>query len=699
MKPDLEKLTRIITEEMKEAVGQASETLSTARAELKNAYLGVPLEMDTRRREGGWSTAQDRSVLETVEWAKPSLLRVFASQDEIVRFEPRRPDSEAAAEEATDYINQVVFGAGAFQTVYDLITDALYQRVGWAKVWWDENTEIFSQERDGLTREEALAWIISQPPAALEGLTAETYSGPDGAPLYRVKSESREDRSGVKLAALPSERVLWSAEALDIASARFVAHWEDKTRAELKAEGYSEAQLDELPDDGQTYPETDAQNRINEDQSDSGKRTDGKIYRVYEAYIREAGANGPERWKAVFAGDGDKVTILNAEKWPMDRPPLFPVSSVPMPHSVAGLSLADLVLDLQRIRTELFRQLLDGLACGNQGELVINRETKEDRVDMDQILNRRLGGIYETFGKVNVLPLPVATNTVSEAAAAVALTDKIKESRTGVGQQLQGLSADALQNTATGAQIMDEAVNQRLELIARILAENFFKPAAGYALKLMIRHQSGQLQRFIKGRFLTWNPRTWDPLMEVKVTVGLGSGNQGRRVSGLTQIMALQEKIVGFLKTDSPVRMTHIIHTAHKLAQALGFESPEQFFGTTEAAQESEQRIMAREQQGGGQEDKTPEQQLVELEVKQGQARLENRQKEAEQKLALDQQKAAQDFELRKMELEAKILLDQADRAAKNKLAAEQAKTDAELAVLKKTLEAAPPPAPVELNL
>jgi hypothetical protein len=695
-----EKLTQIIREEMKSAVGQPSETLSRARAELKGAYLGEPLTGDDLRRQDGWSTAQDRSVLETVEWAKPSLMRVFASQDEIVRFEPRRPEGEAAAEEATDYINQVVFGAGAFGVVHDIITDALYQRVGWAKVWWDEDTEIFSQEREGLSEAEALAWLLSQP--SLDNIEVTKSPGPDGALLYRVKSETREDRSGVKVVSLPSERVIWSAEALDIASARFVAHWEDKTRAELEAEGYPKAKLDELPDDGEKYPEMKIQTRVNEDQADASDRENGKLYRIYEAYIRTAGAKGPERFKVVFAGPADKVLILSAEDWPLDRPPLFPVSSVPLPHSVAGLSLADLVLDIQRIRTELFRQLLDGLALGNQGELVVNRERKEDKFDYDQFMRRRIGGVYETIGKVVVTPLPVSTN-VSEAAATVALTDKLKESRTGVGQQLQGLSADALRNTATGAQIMDEAVNQRLELIARILAENFFKPVAGYTLKLMIRHQSGPLQRFVKSRFLTWNPREWDPLMEVKVTVGLGSGNQGRRVSGLTQILALQEKIVGNLKTNSPVRLTHIIHTAHKLTQALGFESPEQFFGTVQGAQESEQQILTQAQQGAGQEDQTPEARLLEMEIKKGEAQVVNRQKEAEVKLALDQQKAAQDFELEKAKLQAKIMLDQAKVAAENQLAAEKAKADAELAVLKETLKAAPTvsaaPAPPEVVL
>jgi hypothetical protein len=236
---------------------------------------------DARRREGGWSTAQDRSVLETVEWAKPSLMRVFASQEEIVRFEPRRPGGEAAAEEATDYVNQVVFGNGAFKTIHDLVTDALYQRVGWAKVWWAEDSETVSRDREGLTEEEALAWLLSQ--ESPDDVQVGFYPGPDGAPLYRVKAERREDTSGVKVMALPSERVIWSAEALDIAEARFCAHWEDKTRAELAAEGFSRAQLDELPDESEKYPETRVQTLVNEDRADAAGREDDQIFRVYEA--------------------------------------------------------------------------------------------------------------------------------------------------------------------------------------------------------------------------------------------------------------------------------------------------------------------------------------------------------------------------------------------------------------------------------
>ena len=73
----------------------------------------------------------------------------------------------------------------------------------------------------------------------------------------------------------------------------------------------------------------------------------------------------------------------------MDRPPLFPVSSVPLPHDVAGLCLADLVIDVQRLRTEISRQMLDGLALGNMGELVARHLNKSAEIDDDQFLRRR----------------------------------------------------------------------------------------------------------------------------------------------------------------------------------------------------------------------------------------------------------------------------------------------------------------------
>ncbi len=651
-KTDTEALKKAIRTEMGNAVGRSGETLSNARTSLKSAYLGEALAGDKARRECGWSTYQDRSLLETVEWAKPSLLRVFAASDEIVRFDPNRPDQEQAAEDATDYVNKVVFGGNAFGMIYDIVSDALLQRVAWGKVYFERAESLDVREFSGLSRDEALATVLKYGPEAVE-VEAEQSQKDGQEPVYRVKVTLRRDKSAVKVVSLPSERVLWNEDALDIENARFVAHWEDRTIASLRAEGYDEALLEELSTEDDRYPETQVQDAVNSDGAVDFEARPGSMrqVRVYEAYIlMPAGkGQGVQRWRVEYVGEAQ--TILKAEPWTMPRPPLFPVSSVPLSHQPAGLCLADLVMDIQLLRTELSRQLLDSLALSNQGEFIVQRRSRSDEIDMDQFLSRRVAGVYELFGDTTVFPLPTDSRAASEAGAALGLTDKVKEMRTGIGQQIQGMSADALQNTAAGAIIAEDAVNQRVELIARILAEMYFKPVAKYVLLLVSRYQNKPMQARVKGRFFQWSPAEWDPEMDVQAAVGLGTGNRGRQSGSLQAVIGLQAQIMKSLGTISPVKVSHVMHACHKLAQSMGFSAPEQFFGSMEDAKKAD------EAQANQPPQPSPE----------------------EQKIQLEQQKAQADIQLDREKAMANIMLERAKLAANAQLKAEQIKADQQL--------------------
>ena len=697
MKITVESLEKAIRQEMETAVGKRAETLSTARAALEAAYLGSPLEMDDARKEGGYATFIDRTVMETVEWAKPGLLRVFASSDEIVRVEPRRPEHEQAAADATDYLNQIVFGQAMFTPIFNVISDALLQRAGWWKVWHDDDPARVPVVYTGLSEEEAYALMLRHGDMA----SVELSRGKE--PSYSVTVATDDPASapgGVRIICLPPERVVYNQDALDIASARFVAHWEEKTLAELRRMGFDSDILDGMAEDNETWPETQIRNRINDDDADadSGRTGDMKTVRLYEAYIvmeqhepatghkangsllDGAGAQSCEqlsapamherslcnkpkrvpyqslserRFKVDFAGsDANSVKVLRAEPWAMPRPPLFPLSSVPVPHKPIGLGLADLVMDIQRLRTELSRQMLDGLANANQGELHVNKRNTAARIDYDQLLNRRIGGIYESEGEVTIQPFPADSAIVAQAAAALQMTDKAKETRTGVGQQMEGISADALQGTATGASIYQEAANERLELVARVIAETLFKPVASYALLLVSRYQNKPLQYRLKGRFFQWNPATWDPAMDVRVAVGLGTGNRARHASDLRQVISLQAQIMERLGKNSPVRLAHFITACHKMAQSLGFESPEQFFGTVEDAKKAEEAMM------NAPPSPSPEMKKMEMEQQKAAASIQLEQQKAQAKFALEQEKNRVNAALKAKELNAEQELD-----------------------------------------
>lgn len=597
------RIRRIIQEETDRCAGSSGSQLSRERADLKRRYLGYGYNIDAERKDRGLSTYVDRTVLETVEWAKPALMRVFTAGDEIVRFDPKNPDEEEAANDATVYVNQVVFGRNMFKLIHDVLTDGLYQRVGWCLAHCPKETKQRVYQYSGLFREEALA-LLSDPMGRLgafgpDDVDVQSYMTPDGM-QYDVTIRAKIATHDLKLEPVPSEQVIVSSDASDVEHARFVAHWEIRTASDLRREGYSQELIDALPpyDDADEMEETTVSRNVNSDSSQhdysSAAAPENRRFKIYEAWT-DVDINGDgiaEKVKVTYCTQGGDTSarILDVEEWPLYRPPLFAASSVPLPHSAIGLCLADLVKDVQDLRSDLFRQLLDALAFSNQAEIVVNEGQNGD-VEYDSLLNRGPGAVHRIKGDATIEPLKVVTSA-ADASQSLQLTDDLIERRTGISSRTQSIQADSLQNTATGAAIQEEAINQRLELIARVYAETFFKPLGRYVLHLLHRYQDKAVQLRIKGRYMEFDPRKWDPDMTISVAVGLGTGNRSRLVGTYQQILQIQSQFIQMLQKNSPVRLKNIIYTCDKLAEAAGLEAPERFFGTEEDAEKAEQAIL-----------------------------------------------------------------------------------------------------------
>lgn len=673
------RLEAIIRHELANCIGIDNEQLSNDRLAIKSAYLGDGYPVDKKRNEQGWSVYVDRTVMETVEWAKGPLLKVFAGTEDIVRFEPTGPEDEQYAEDATDYVNKVVFGRHAFDMVYGPLTDGLYQRVGWVKVHYEnKKRRAVLQELDDLSSQEAMAiaqYVMMTPDAEIE-FEQDKESG-----LYHAIVFGNVQDEQICVTPIPSERVIYSEDATSIENARFIAHWEDKMVGELIRDGYDKNILDTINSDQEEYPETQRQRLINSDETDISQENvkDGtRLIRVYEAYMTAdlSGKGKIGSYKVVFAGTEDHCTVLDMEEWTMYRPPIFGFSSLPLPYSPVGMCLADLVIDLQKWRTELIRNTLDNVNLANHGELVVNRKSKNDRVNYDQLLSRRPAGIYETVGEATITPLPV-NPVIEPALAALELTDKSKEQRTGIGMNNQGLSADVLQNTATGAAILEENQNIRLEMIARIFAETY-KQIAKYVLALANRYIQNPIQFRRRGQFASISPSLWNPAMEVVATVGLGTGNRQKKAEAVAQILTLQERFVSAFGKNSPIRMENLVRTAHKLVETVGLEFPEQFFGTIEDARKAEQELM---QQGG--ESESPEMMKLQMQQKQKEAELQLRAQAEEAKMQLERQKAEAELANEAARFQADMILKATELQQRGELSQRQMELEAELDAIK----------------
>lgn len=660
-----DKLRKVIQREVQNCMGRDGSKLSNDRADLKRRYLGYGYETDDDRASRGLSVYVDRTLMEVVEWAKPGLMRVFLG-DEIIRFDPRTPQQEQAADDATLYVNNVIFGRNMFDIVHDVLSDGLMQRVGWCLAHCPAKDEVQVRKFAGLAEQEAVALVTN---AEQEGAETEVEAVQSArGPSYNVTVRRKVVKHDIKLEPVPSEQVIISADAKDVESARFVAHWTIKTASDLRKEGYSQTLIDELParDDAGDMPEATVSRRVNDEGAEGTDGHSGAMreFKVYEGWL-DYDANGDgiaEKVKVTWVGDAEQCRVLDFEEWPLYRAPLFAACSVPMPHQVVGLSLADLVADLQDLRTELTRQYLDNLALSNQGELVVNEGTGMGSVEYDSLLARGIGSVHRIKGDASITPLPVATSS-AEALQGLEMSKDIIERRTGVSSRTQSLKADALQNTATGASIMEEAVNQRLELIARVYAEQFFKPLGRYVLHLVHQYHDKQIQLRLKGRFMQFDPRMWDPDMDIAVAVGLGTGNRQKLIGAYGQILQIQQAFMAQLGPNSPVKLSNIVYTCHKLAEAAGLEAPERFFGTEEDARRIEEMMAKQPPQP------SPEMMKVQLEQKKADAKMqtdrmkvqteaERKAFETQAKIALEKQKAEGQLAMRQAEMALEAQLD-----------------------------------------
>ncbi|MEQ9111213.1 MAG: hypothetical protein RIF37_00550 [Rhodospirillaceae bacterium] len=658
-------LAAIVMAGVRDAVGYigAPSDISNERATALKYYLGEPFGDE---REGR-SKVVSRDVADTVEWILPSLLRVFAAGDDVVRFEPVGQEDEAFAAQATDYINHVFNkDNNGFLILYTWFKDALIQKNGIVKFWWEVTTRAEIETYTGLTELELVQLVADD---AIEVLAYSTVS--DNTHAVKLKRQAKVGR--VRIEPVPPEEFLIARRARSLDDASFVGHRVYKTRSELIAAGYPKRVVENLP----TYHAVDDTEEALARWGDEDSGTVGSLdpmmqtIEIVEAYLKvdEDGDGIAELMKVTVAGAGGEGGQL-LDKEPVDDIPFAALCPVPMPHKFFGLSVADLVMDLQRIKSVLWRQMLDNLYLTNnpQREVVMS---KLEKGGLDDLLNSKVGGIIRAKqeGAVRELSVPHA------AAASFPMmeyVDRVRQYRTGVAPATTGLDAGALENqTATAVNQMTSAANQRIELIARIFAETGVKDLFRGLLRLVARHQDKPRMVRLRNQWVPMMPGLWNAEgIDATVEVGLGHGNRDQQMAAIMQILGLQKEALGAggLGLVTP---KHIYNALGKLVQWTGLKSIAPYFSdpdeeSTQARQhqQADAEAIATQQKAAANLQVKREtamaevalerhKQLARLDIERGVALVKA---QAEAKLQKDRLIA--EMKLKEMELQAEIALE-----------------------------------------
>jgi len=148
---DDNKLKSILESEIDDAIGYLETETTDERQQALEYYLGEPYGNEVE----GKSQIITREVAEVVDGALPQLMRVFTSSDDAVVFEPVNQGDEETAEQATNYVNHIFYkDNNGFEIMHDWMKDALLQKVGVVKAYWDDKTDVTKEKYYGLNDDE-----------------------------------------------------------------------------------------------------------------------------------------------------------------------------------------------------------------------------------------------------------------------------------------------------------------------------------------------------------------------------------------------------------------------------------------------------------------------------------------------------------------------------------------------------------------
>ena len=592
----------------------------------------------------GRSQVVSHDVADVINWMMPQLVKLFLSGDEIVSFAPTGPEDVQQAEQETAFLNHILLekNPSAFNTLYGWMLDGLTQKNGYAKAWWDDSEDVKEEEYEGLTEIE-MQMLAADPTFEVTEVEPDPEEG-----TVEVKGKRTKKYGCVKYAGIPPENVIVSARSTSVrpGDCDFVEHWEYKSLSELRAEGYEVA--DDIGDESESWEtETETRDRYGwEDEND--RPAELRRVKVRECWLLfdEDGDGIAELRHVVVIG----TTILENEA--CDMIPLAAWTPYIEAHQHIGQSVTDQIMDLQRIKTSLMRVMIDSLYLQTHGRWAVT-----DRVNLDDMLISRPGGIVRVEGSLGDSIMPLAAQPTSPIAInGIQYLDSVKYERTGMNPASVGVDQNALNptNTATGIISLQNAAQERVLLIARAFAEMGLRDLFGIAHALTLKHARQQEIVRLRGNWVPVDPRQWRERKDMSINVGLGTGNKEQQMMVLNNIIQYQMQLLP-LGLATPL---NLFNSLAKLTHNAGFKTPEEFWSNPSNAPPQQppgpppevQLEMAKLQDS---QQKTQAEMVMEQQKLQAQAQADAQKAQVdamlkEQQLALDRYKAELEAQTRK---------------------------------------------------
>ena len=506
-------------------------------------------------------------VADTIEWALPSLMKVFTGSDEVITIAGVTEEDDTKAETMQELlVYQLQRQNNFFTVLYNWMKDSLIVGMGIIKCYW-ERTEGYTTETAVLNNEALQALTQT-------GVTIEDIQGPDQFGDFSVTYQLPYYRKNApKLENILVSEFLYSPDAKSLEEANFVAHKRKVTMSYLRereAQGVY-ANIDNIRVNG-NY------NGMNVDQVEQvigdnyvdinkDEQTARQEVVIYECDTKIDINNDGILEDMIITICGD--TIIRMEQNYMGRHPFFAISPTKDPHRIwVKRSYAELIGELQDLKVALTRQIMQNVALTNDPKMLLDESAIniDDFVQGRKVIRMKAGhSMNEVAMPMNITPLAPQTFQFLE------WIEGQKENRTGITRYNQGLDANSLNKTATGISAILGQSAQRLELVARMFAETGLSELFRFMVSLNQKFIDQQTVIRLTNKELKISPEDLDGSFDLIVNAGISIATKESTIMATqTLLTALMQANAGGYMVSTP---ENIYNLFKKWIESIGFKN------------------------------------------------------------------------------------------------------------------------------
>lgn len=570
---DDSEILSIISSELSAANYSDTDEGSGQLEQAMSYYLGLPNGTEVDGRSAVTST----DVADSIEWIMPQIMESFTQVNEIVKFDPSKAGDARQAELESQFVYDVLMKENdGFTIIYQMVKDALMQRNGVLKVYYDDTPETITRTYTGLV-EQAIAVLLTNQEIVNYKIT-DSYIDQQFGPVYDVEVTLQTKCGKIVIDNVPLEEFRVNAQhnSINVSKSRFTAHVMTKSVSDLAAEGYDEKVLEKLPA-YHGYRRDYRFAMMDEDSTNASAQSADIAQRFVQVHeccmLIDTDRDGiAELRKITCAGSTDMPEVILSNEL-LDSMPWVATTGIIMPHKFQGLSITDRVKPLQDQKTAILRNVLDNFYLqNNQRNVVI-----ENQVNMDDMLISRPGGIIRAKREGAITPL-ITPQIGSAGFDLIRYLDEVRAGRTGV--QSDGNASPISIGDRVGSQGVDRLMNAKealVGLIIRCIAETGIKPLMLKIRELACRHMDAVHDYEFRGEWMQIAPTTWTATRRCTVKVGTGTGETSQKLMLLKEVLAVQTQAIANPE-QTLVEQSHIFNVLDDICKLGGLNGATRYF-------------------------------------------------------------------------------------------------------------------------